>query len=87
MTLKIELTAEERTQLSERARQEGLPMAEYARRRLVAELMEPKRPMTGAEALEYWRKEGVLGLFADRPDSPDYARELRRQAETRDRGC
>ena len=83
MTLTIELTSEQEARLAERARQEGLPAEEYARRRLLADLT---RPMSGAEALEYWRKEGVLGLFADRPDSPEYARELRRQAETRGRG-
>lgn len=51
----------------------------------VPEAEETLRPMTGAEALAYWQKEGVLGLLADRPDSPEYARELR-QAETRDLG-
>ena len=83
MTLTIDLTPEQEARLQERARQEGLPAEEYARQRLLADL---SRPRTGAEALEYWRREGVLGLFADRPDSPEYARQLRRQAETRDQG-
>jgi hypothetical protein len=36
--------------------------------------------------LAYWEKEGVLGIFQDRPDSPEFARQLRRQAETRTHG-
>jgi hypothetical protein len=42
------------------------------------------RPTTPAEVVAYWEREGVLGIWADRtdiPDSPEYARQLRRQAE------
>jgi hypothetical protein len=44
-------------------------------------------PRTGAEAIEYWKRHGVLGAWADREDigdSVEYARKLRRQAETRE---
>ena len=43
-------------------------------------------PTTPAELVDYWEREGVLGIWADRtdiPDSPEYARLLRRQAEQR----
>jgi hypothetical protein len=84
MALTVELTPEEQTRLEQEAALRGLEAAEYARRLIEAGLS--ARPMTGAEALAYWEREGVLGLFQDRPDSPEFARELRRQAETRDHG-
>ena len=42
-------------------------------------------PQTGAELVAYWEAEGLLGTRPDIEDSQDYARELRRQAETRKR--
>ena len=41
------------------------------------------KPRTGAEAIAYWKQKGVLGLFADRPPTAEFARELRRQVWTR----
>jgi len=43
-------------------------------------------PTTGAELVEYWRRHGVIGAWSDRDDIEDnleFARELRRRAETR----
>ena len=37
----------------------------------------------GKDLLEQWETEGVLGLFADRPDSPEYARQLRNARSNR----
>lgn len=39
---------------------------------------------TPAEMLQIWDRDGVLGLFEDRPDSPELARGLRHNASTRD---
>ena len=41
-------------------------------------------PQTGGEVLEFWKREGLMGIWADRtdiPDSPEYARQLRTLAE------
>ena len=43
---------------------------------------------TGADAVAYWQKHGLIGDWADREEMKDpaaYARALRRQAETRQR--
>ncbi len=47
----------------------------------------PTPPMTGAEAIAYWKREGVRGVFSNTErypqDSPELARLFRKQAETR----
>jgi hypothetical protein len=90
MTLTLDLSPDLETLLQGEAARRGLPVQEYALQALVtgirieaAEPDENRLPTTGVEALAYWKREGVLGLFADRPDTPEFARELRRQAETR----
>jgi hypothetical protein len=90
MTLQIELTPEVEDTLRAEAARRGLAVEEYALEALVTGMgarsehrSAEKLPQAGAEALAYWRREGVTGLFADRPDTPEFARELRRQAESR----
>lgn len=95
MVLIIELGPAEAQELQRRARELGMQPDQYARMQVVEGLSNRgalaqspacgDRRMTGAEAMDYWCREGVLGLFADRPDNPEYARELRRLAENRDR--
>jgi hypothetical protein len=92
MTLTLDLTPELESLLCTEAARHGLPLKEFALRALDigarsgAMRVEPDAvPQTGAEALAYWEQEGVLGIFGDRPDSPEFARELRRQAERRER--
>ncbi len=45
-------------------------------------------PMTGAQAIAYWKRTGARGVYADRrvypQDSPELARELRRREEARE---
>jgi hypothetical protein len=84
MTLTVELTPEQQSVLEQEAAARGLEPEEYARYLIEAGL--GSRKLTGAEAMAHWEREGVLGTFQDRPDSPDFARELRRQAETRGTG-
>jgi hypothetical protein len=43
----------------------------------------PNRPQTGAELVDYWRREGLIGYRSDIADSASHARRLRRQAESR----
>ena len=41
-------------------------------------------PTSPAEAVAYWQRNGILGSYGDPAiDSPELARQLRRQAETR----
>jgi hypothetical protein len=90
MTLLLELTPEVEDTLRAEASRRGLPVEKYALEALVTGMSagaehgpDNNLPQTGAEALAYWKREGVMGLFADRPDTPEFARELRHQAETR----
>jgi hypothetical protein len=82
MTLIIELSDAEEQRFRQEAADAGLDELEYARKRLLGGIPQAK-PRTGAEALAFWEHEGVLGLFSDRPDTPEFARELRSAAESR----
>jgi hypothetical protein len=60
-----------------------------ARRRIhKPEPAAPLPPMTGAQIVAYWEREGLGGVYSDPvrfpQDSPELARVLRKQAETRE---
>jgi hypothetical protein len=42
---------------------------------------------TGEELIAYWKRHGVIGSRKDIEDSQEFARELRRRAETRQRSA
>lgn len=44
-----------------------------------------ERPRSGAELVDYWRREGLIGYRSDIRDSASHARRLRRAAERRPR--
>jgi hypothetical protein len=81
MTLTLHLTDEEEARLRVEAETHGQDLADYARSRLFQD--RARSEPTGAEVLEELRAAGVLGTFADRPDSPEWARQLRDAAERR----
>jgi hypothetical protein len=83
MTLTIELTPEQEVALQTQAQAVGMEASEYAWQLLASDLVTERRPMTGAEVLAYWEHEGVRGVFADRPDSQTFARQLRQAEEAR----
>lgn len=84
MTLILELTPEQEGHLHARAAQRGMNAAEYVLDLIRREPADKHKPLTGQEAIAFWERAGVLGLFADRPDSPTFARELRQRAESRE---
>lgn len=59
----------------------GKDIQEVAHANLTRRL--PTTALSGEEALAYWRRVGALGVLSDLPDSPEYARQLRREAEAR----
>jgi hypothetical protein len=83
MTLTIELTAEQEAALQAQVSAAGMEASEYARHLLASDLAELPLPKTGAEAVAYWRRAGVFGLFADRGDAQEYARQLRETQQQR----
>jgi hypothetical protein len=79
MTLTIELTPEEEARLQEEAQRAGMEPNAYAHRLLAEDLaVLPENP-TGAQIVEYLKRSGALGVYADRPDGPEFARQLRGQ--------
>jgi hypothetical protein len=43
------------------------------------------RPTNGAELVAYWERHSLIGSRPDITDSPEYAREIRRNVEWRER--
>lgn len=84
MTLTIELTPEEEAALEEQAIAAGMESSEYARQLLTTELTDLSLPRNGAEILAYWEREGVRGVFADRGNAQEFARQLRDAEEARE---
>ena len=86
LTLILELTKEQEARLRRRAKRAGLPVEEFAMQVLDREADSEPQPRTGAQLVDYLDREGVIGIWADRtdiPDSPEFARQLRSQGETR----
>jgi hypothetical protein len=90
MTLMLELPPELEARLNSEAARRGLSPADCVLEVLDSTMPDAPLPTSPAELVEYWEREGVLGIWADRtdiPDSPEYARELRRRAERRARNA
>jgi len=85
MTVKLDLPDKLIEELSAEATRLGLPLSEYASHLLSLGRKQTISPKTGAELVAYWQTEGLLGTRSDIGDSEEYARELRRQAESRKR--
>ncbi len=84
MTLTLELSRELERKLSAEAERLGLPLEQYALRRLdETPTSTVSSPKDGAELVAYWRREGVIGSRPGIEDSQAHAREIRRRAERR----
>ena len=84
MTLKLDLPEELEAELIVGAAREGVPVETYALRLLSASRPNSSRVKTGAELVDYWRREGVIGSRPDISDSQSHARAIRNAAEQRD---
>lgn len=85
MSITLELPQELESELSVEAAQLGLSLSEYILRVLSTASITGKKPKTGAELVEYWQNEGLIGTRPDILDSQAHARQLREQAERRTR--
>jgi hypothetical protein len=95
MTLECQLSPEMQAELAAAAEERRLSVDDLVLDLMVEYLMDKRQdpggeqlPQTGAEAVAYWTKHGVIGAWADREDIGDnleFARELRRRAGTRER--
>ena len=84
MTLTLELPQDLEHELAAEAQKLGLPLSEYALRLLFSRSAVDKKPGTGAELISYWQEANLIGIRPDIEDSQTYARQLRREAETRE---
>jgi hypothetical protein len=85
MSLILDLPQELEHQLAKEATQLGLSLPEYALRLLSSEneRRTTARARSGAELVDWWRREGVIGSRLDISDSSGHARQIRRKAERR----
>lgn len=83
MTITLELPDELEQELASEAARHGLPLAEYALLVLATGRPARQMPVTGAELIDYWQREGLIGSRSDITDSQDHARHLREHAERR----
>ena len=84
MSLVLELPPELENELAAQAADAGLPLSEYALRLLAGQTSRPAL-RSGAELLDYWQAEGLVGTRPEIGDAPAYARTLREQAQMRAR--
>ena len=83
MGITLDLPDELEAALSDEADRLNLPLSEYILPLLMTGRPRHTMPVTGAELVAYWQREGLIGTRPDGADSPEYARELRRRAERR----
>ncbi len=84
MIVTLDLPSELEDELSLEASQLKLPLTEYILRVLSFRPFLQNPPKTGAELVDYWETIGILNSRSDINDSQEYARQLRREAETRE---
>jgi hypothetical protein len=85
MSIMLNLPEELENELSAEATQLGLSLPEYILRVLSTGLVMSKTPKTGAELVEYWQSEGLIGTRPNITDSQAHARQIREQAQRRTR--
>jgi len=85
VNINLDLPPELENELSTEASQLNLPLSEYILRILSVRQAIANPPKTGAELVTYWQSEGIINSRPDITDSQAYARQLRHDAETRER--
>jgi len=83
MSITIELPTDVEFALANEASRRGVSLQEYAAEILTENQPELAKPKTGAELVACLEREGLIGTRPDITDSQAFAREIRRQAETR----
>lgn len=83
MSIMLDMPRELEDELSAEAARLGLPLSEYVVRILATGRPRSFLPKTGAELVEFWQSEGLVGSRPEIADSQEHAHTLRRQAERR----
>ncbi len=79
MSITLDLPEELESDLSIEAARLGLSLPEYALRLLSVARTVGNKPKTGAELVEYWHGEELIGTRPDIADSQTHARQIRHQ--------
>jgi hypothetical protein len=85
MTLKLDLPRELEADLAIGAARAGVSVEIYALQLLSGAGAVRDSIQTGAELVEYWNREGVIGTRTDIVDSQSHARAIRAAVERRER--
>jgi hypothetical protein len=88
MTMTLDLPPDLEARLTAEAARRGVSPEECLLEVLDTAVPREPHPLTPAEMVQQWEREGVIGIWADRtdlPESPEYARQLRHRAEQRAR--
>lgn len=85
MSIVLNLPEELEDELSAEAARLGLSLPEYISRILATASSRTSRPENGAQLVDFWRNEELVGSRPDIEDSSTHARDLRRKAERRER--
>ncbi len=83
MSFHIDIPSDIEERLRTEAHRVGLDPTKVALDALRTALPPTGPKLSPKELIAIWRKDGVLGTFSDRPDSPQFACELRHIAEQR----
>jgi hypothetical protein len=77
MTLKLELSTDLESRLSNEATRLGLGLEQYVLSLLRSAATQSKSPVTGGELVAYWKREGLVGSRPEIADAPVHARSVR----------
>lgn len=83
MSVTLDLPEELESDLSTKAARLGLSLSEYILRLLATSRTALRTLETGAELIEYWQSEKLIGTRPDITDSQTHARQLRNRVERR----
>lgn len=83
MSITLDLPEELESDLTAEAAQLGLSLPEYILRLLFTSRAMAGKPETGAELVEYWQSEGLIGTRPDITNSQSHARQIRNRSERR----
>ena len=85
MTITLDLSPELEKQLAAEASRQGVPLSEYLVRVLSNGRQQVPSIHSGAELVAYWQQADVVCGRADIRDAQQHARDLRAEAERRER--
>ena len=83
MSLTLDLPTDLASELEAEAADRRLPLSEYVVKLLADGRGAKPKPQSGAELVEYWKREGLVGTRSETTDSTEHARLLRDSSQRR----